>query len=290
MWSWFGGAAAQKRKDVPKNAILQLREQLDMLQKREKHLEAQVAEQDAAARKHVNTNKNGRAFIFISVVLIIRNAGDFSRTLHGTDFTNLGRITAAKAALRRKKALEKNAEQTSAQILQLEQQVYSIEAANINHETLVAMERAGKAMQQIHNGMNIDKVDKTMYVDLTREKDRLSWEGPAELRLCFPKLEGYGILTSSREDLREQHALSEEIGRAITDVPLGEQPDEDELEQELEGLEQEQMDERMLNTGPTPVTPALDRLPAAGTSDRKSCPVLHLSHEAGRQASLTLQQ
>lgn len=66
MWSWFGGAAAQKRKDVPKNAILQLREQLDMLQKREKHLEAQVAEQDAAARKHVNTNKNGRAFIFIS--------------------------------------------------------------------------------------------------------------------------------------------------------------------------------------------------------------------------------
>lgn len=59
MWSWFGGAAAQKRKDAPKNAILLLREQLDMLQKREKHLENQVAEQDSAARKHVNTNKNG---------------------------------------------------------------------------------------------------------------------------------------------------------------------------------------------------------------------------------------
>lgn len=59
MWSWFGGAAAQKRKEAPKNAILLLREQLDMLQKREKHLENQIAEQDAAARKHVNTNKNG---------------------------------------------------------------------------------------------------------------------------------------------------------------------------------------------------------------------------------------
>lgn len=59
MWSWFGGAAAQKRKDAPKNAILLLREQLDMLQKREKHLENQIAEQEAAARKHVNTNKNG---------------------------------------------------------------------------------------------------------------------------------------------------------------------------------------------------------------------------------------
>lgn len=59
MWSWFGGAAAQKRKDAPKNAILLLREQLDMLQKREKYLENQIAEQDAAARKFVNTNKNG---------------------------------------------------------------------------------------------------------------------------------------------------------------------------------------------------------------------------------------
>lgn len=62
MWSWFGGAAAQKRKDAPKEAILLLREQLDMLQKREKHLDHQIEEQDAAARKHVNTNKNGTVF------------------------------------------------------------------------------------------------------------------------------------------------------------------------------------------------------------------------------------
>jgi charged multivesicular body protein 4 len=59
MWSWFGGAAAQKRKDAPKNAILALREQLDMLQKREKHLENQMAEQEAVAKKNVASNKNG---------------------------------------------------------------------------------------------------------------------------------------------------------------------------------------------------------------------------------------
>lgn len=59
MWSWFGGAAAQKRKDAPKEAILLLRGQLDMLTKREKHLEQQIEEQDTVARKHVNTNKNG---------------------------------------------------------------------------------------------------------------------------------------------------------------------------------------------------------------------------------------
>jgi hypothetical protein len=69
MWSWFGGAAAQKRKDAPKNAILLLREQLDMLQKREKHLEHLMEEQEAVARKNVSTNKNGAhclGFLFLS--------------------------------------------------------------------------------------------------------------------------------------------------------------------------------------------------------------------------------
>ncbi|KAJ5122639.1 Snf7 [Penicillium atrosanguineum] len=216
MWSWFGGAAAQKRKDAPKNAILLLREQLDMLQKREKHLENQIATQDAEARKFVNTNKN-----------------------------------AAKAALRRKKVHEKNCEQTTAQIVQLEQQIYSIEAANINHETLQAMKQAGAAMSQIHGGMSIDQVDETM------------------------------------EILREQHHLSEEIGAAITSVPLGEQPDEDELETELEGLEQEAMDERMLNTGPVPVNSQLDRLPEAGKSELAGkTPAQPMAEEDDEEAEL----
>lgn len=49
----------QKRKEAPKRAILDLRQQLDMLQKRERHLENQMAEQDALARKYVATNKTG---------------------------------------------------------------------------------------------------------------------------------------------------------------------------------------------------------------------------------------
>lgn len=57
--SWFGGSSAQKRKEAPKRAILDLRQQLDMLQKRERHLENQMAEQDALARKFVATNKTG---------------------------------------------------------------------------------------------------------------------------------------------------------------------------------------------------------------------------------------
>jgi charged multivesicular body protein 4A/B len=59
MWSWFGGQSAQKRRDAPKEAILGLRAQLEMLQKREKHLETQIAEQEGIAKKNVTTNKNG---------------------------------------------------------------------------------------------------------------------------------------------------------------------------------------------------------------------------------------
>lgn len=56
---WFGGSA-KSRQDAPKNAILQLRAQLEMLSKREKHLQNQIDEQDTLARKYVSSNKNGK--------------------------------------------------------------------------------------------------------------------------------------------------------------------------------------------------------------------------------------
>ncbi|PNP77177.1 hypothetical protein FNYG_09477 [Fusarium nygamai] len=190
MWGWFGGAAAQKRKDTPKNAILGLRAQLDMLQKRERHLQTQIDEQDATARKNVSTNKN-----------------------------------AAKAALRRKKTHEHALEQTVAQIGTLEQQINSIESANINKETLAAMSNANAAMKQIYGGLSVDKVDATM------------------------------------DELREHNAMSDEIVNAITSNSLGEPIDEDELENELDELQQEQLDEQMLKTGTVPVSDAVHKLP-----------------------------
>lgn len=59
---WFGGGA-QKQKDAPKKAILQLRAQLEMLNKRETHLQNQANEQDALARKYVSTNKTGKPLL-----------------------------------------------------------------------------------------------------------------------------------------------------------------------------------------------------------------------------------
>ncbi|KAG9242439.1 Snf7-domain-containing protein [Calycina marina] len=198
VWGWFGGQAAQKKKDSPKNAILGLRQQLEMLQKRERHLQNQMDEQDTIARKNVSTNK-----------------------------------TAARQALKRKKQHEHTLEQTTAQISTLEQQIYSIEAANINRETLAAMENAGKAMSNIHGKLTVDKVDDTM------------------------------------EKLREQHALADEISTALQN-PIGEAVDEGELEDELEALEQEQLDDKMLKTGTVPMADEIHRLPQVGTGEIKS--------------------
>ncbi|KAI9730653.1 MAG: ESCRT-III subunit protein snf7 [Claussenomyces sp. TS43310] len=198
LWGWFGGQSAQSRKASPQNAIIGLRSQLDMLQKREKHLQIQMDEQDAIARQYVSTNKN-----------------------------------AAKAALRRKKQHEHTLDQTLAQISTLEQQIYSIEAANINRETLAAMEKAGQAMKQIHGKLNIDVVDDTM------------------------------------EKLREQHALGEEIANAITNAPLGETVDDGDLEDELDRLAQEQLDNKMLKTGSVPVSDDIHKLPAAANGELK---------------------
>lgn len=54
---WFGGGAQQK--ESPKHAILGLRSQLEMLSKRETHLQNQIDEQDTLARKYISGNRNG---------------------------------------------------------------------------------------------------------------------------------------------------------------------------------------------------------------------------------------
>ncbi|KAM0698137.1 hypothetical protein Q7P36_001601 [Cladosporium allicinum] len=200
MASWgFGslwGGNAAKKKDSTKNAILGLRSTLEMLSKREKHLQNQMDEQDAIARKHVSSNKS-----------------------------------LAKAALRRKKAFEHQLEQTSAQMMTVEREIGSIESANINKETLDAMRNASKAIQNIHGGLTVDQVDQTM------------------------------------EDLREQHAVGEEIAEALTQGAQTSGVDEDELDEELAELQQEALDERMLKTGSVPVHDQIQRMPNAPTKN-----------------------
>ena len=152
----------------------------------------------------------------------------------------------------------------------LEQQIYSIESANINQETLAAMRNAGAAMKQIHGKMTMEDVDVTMYVSLSLS---LSHPSPQSAAHKLVKIESRLTLSflsreNSREQLREQHELTQEIGNAITSMPITEPIDEDELEADLAALEQENLDEKMLKTGTIPQD-SLQRLPAGVNGERE---------------------
>ena len=151
-------------------------------------------------------------------------------------------------------------EQTMGQIGTLEQQIYSIESANINRETLAAMEKAGKAMEEIHGKLTPEKVDETMYV--------LPHESGMSVLGMELKLTGYA---RDRDKLRDQNALSEEIVNAIVGNQM-DAVDDDELMQELEEMEQENLDREILKTGNVPTTDAVHNLPAPAQAERKRIP------------------
>ena len=86
-----------------------------------------------------------------------------------------------------------------------------------------------------------------------------------------------------REQLREQHELTQEIGNAITSMPITEPIDEDELEADLAALEQENLDEKMLKTGTMPVADSLNRLPKAANGEREFFTHTLTNHDRGRE-------
>ncbi|EGW34785.1 uncharacterized protein SPAPADRAFT_57850 [Spathaspora passalidarum NRRL Y-27907] len=140
MWSLLFGGNSQAKKDLPKKAIVELREHIQTLNKKKSHLEQQMADQDAMARKYVASKQN-----------------------------NL-----AKNALKRKKGYEANLMKVENQIETLETQLISIEGANLNLETMKAMKQGASAMKQIHGEYNVDKVEDTM--DEIREQVELADE------------------------------------------------------------------------------------------------------------------
>ncbi|KAJ3310176.1 ESCRT-III subunit protein snf7 [Blyttiomyces sp. JEL0837] len=173
----FGKARAAKV--TPKDAIVKLRESLEMLEKREKYLGTKIENELKIAK--ANASKNKRAALM---------------------------------ALKRKKAYESQIDKIMGSRMTLEQQMMAIETANINLETMNAMKAGADAMKTIHGSLDINKVDQTM------------------------------------DDIREQMDLANELSEAISQpVNFGIDFDEDELNQELELLEQEELDAKLLDTG-----------------------------------------
>lgn len=147
MWgSLFGGgaAAAKKKQDAAKNSIVKLREQVNMLEKKEAHLQKQIDELTATAKRNVQTNKKGASPFPPAALACQCDAG--------RRWMLTGRL-AALVALKRKKALEHDLDKWSATKNTLEQQVFSLENANINLETMKAMQQGAKAMKGIHGDL-----------------------------------------------------------------------------------------------------------------------------------------
>lgn len=143
MWSYlFGGngGSGPKNKELPKKAIVELREHINLLNKKQSHLQTQILNQENEAKT----------------------------------FLLKGNKTLAKNSLKKKKVYELQLNKLDNQIDSLEQQLFSIESANLNLETMRAMKQGAKAMKSIHTGMDIDKVDETM--DEIREQVELGDE------------------------------------------------------------------------------------------------------------------
>lgn len=116
-----------KKKANPKDAIVQLRETLDILEKRQAILEKKIENEEKIARANVTKNKR-----------------------------------MALAALKRKRAYNNEIEKMMGSRMTIETQIMVIENASTNLSTLKAMKTGASALSNIHGKMNIDKVEDTM--------------------------------------------------------------------------------------------------------------------------------
>ena len=124
----FGSSGSKKKTaEGPKESILQMRSTLEMLEKKEKHLDAKIQQETEFARSHASSNKNQ-----------------------------------ALMALKRRKQYEIQQENVRGARFNLETQIMTIENAHINLETLQAMRAGSSAMKNIHGELDIDKVDDVM--------------------------------------------------------------------------------------------------------------------------------
>lgn len=176
--------------------IVDLRAHLSVLEKRVAYAEEQRDQHEALARSLVTTNKAG-----------------------------------ARNALRKKKQKEDEIDKIQNQILALEQQLSSIEFANMNRETMKHMKQGAGAMRSINKDVDIDKLEETM------------------------------------DDIRDQVALNDEMSHAISQ-PL-QQMDDAELEADLDELEQEALDERITKAGPVPSN-SLPEVPTQKISNKST--------------------
>ena len=187
--SMFGKLFKKKEESkTTAEAIQDLRQNEDMLLKKQEFLEKKINSEIEIARKNAKTNKR-----------------------------------LALTALKRKKRYEKQLQQIDGTLTTIEQQREALEAANINTTVLKGMDSAAKALKNAHKDMNVDNVHDMM------------------------------------DDIAEQQDVAKEISDAISQpTAFANEFDEDELEEELENLQLElegeenaQLEKELLDVGPS---------------------------------------
>ncbi|KAF8558920.1 Snf7-domain-containing protein [Imleria badia] len=123
--SFFGGKRDSKQ--AARDTIVSLRQQLQMIEKKEDHLQKRIDEELKKAKANAVSNK-----------------------------------AVATQALRRKKQSEAEMERLNGQRLQLEAQINTLESANLNLETMQIMKKASDVLEQIHGRMGLNEVDATI--------------------------------------------------------------------------------------------------------------------------------
>merc|ERR1712241_22858 len=127
-----------KKKEESKTtaeAIQDLRQNEDMLLKKQEFLEKKIDSEVEIARKNAKTNKR-----------------------------------LALTALKRKKRYEKQLQQIDGTLTTIEQQREALEAANINTTVLKGMDSTAKALKNVHKDMNVDNVH-DMMDDIAEQQD-----------------------------------------------------------------------------------------------------------------------
>jgi len=135
--------------------------------------------------------------------------------------------------LKRKKMYEAEVTKIQGAQMTLTQQIMSLESASINMEVFKGMKTGANAMKRIHENMDIDKVDDIM------------------------------------EEINGTMDTASEISQVISQ-PIGDPLDEDELLSELNELEEEELESKMLVVDvpaatTTTTVPAVPSMPEAPT-------------------------
>lgn len=163
-------------------AINRMRATLDILSKKEAHLESRMAAESAAALSSASTNRS-----------------------------------AALLALHRRKLLSKHRDQTRAARFNLELQLMAIENATLNLETMEAMRQGSLAIKALHGAVSVERVDETM--EEIREQMEVAQE-ISEAIASPLSAAGLGMVVDEDELDAELEALQqEELDKALLATP-----------------------------------------------------------------------